>query len=100
MTDVAISGDAAIGGSGGDGGGIYVDASSAVALDAIIRSGNQSDGGAGGLAGPGGTAGDDGAGIGGGAYPAGPDSTEQGTRILGNTASTSNNDLYGQFGSG
>jgi hypothetical protein len=53
-----------------------------------------------GLAGLGGMAGDDGAGIGGGAYLAGPDSTEQGTRIFGNTASTSNNDLYGQFGSG
>lgn len=85
---------------GGDAGRIYVDASSTVALDAIIISGNQADGGAGGLAGPGGTAGDDGAGIGGGAYLAGPDSTEQGTRIVGDTASTSNHDLYGQFGSG
>jgi hypothetical protein len=79
---------------------LRVDASSTVTLDAIIVSGNQADGGARGLAGPGGPAGDDGAGIGGGVYLAGPDSTKQGTRIFGNTASTSKNDLYGRFGSG
>jgi hypothetical protein len=42
----------------------------------------------------------DGAGIGGGVYLAGPGSTASGTVIFGNTASTSNKDLYGQFGAG
>ena len=111
MTDVAISGDAAIGGAGGagadggdggaaDGGGIYVDPSSTVALDAVVVTGNQADGGAGGVADPGGTDGNAGAGIGGGIYLAGSGSTEKSSRISGNTASTSNDDVCGQLGAG
>ena len=54
---------------------------------------------AGGLGGLGGSNGATGQGIGGGVYLSSTGSTETGTKIKGNTASTSHNNIYGSFGS-
>ena len=94
-----LSGDSAIGGAGGSGGargdggdgqggGLFVDPDSTVALadDAII--GNLADGGSGAT---------NGTGLGGGVYLSSTGSTRKNTAIAGNAAATGNNDLYGTF---
>jgi hypothetical protein len=78
--------------AGGDAraGGLFVDASSVVALDGGSITGNQADGG------PWGKTGTD-KGLGGGVYLAALGSTKKKTTISGNFASTSNPDIFGTF---
>jgi hypothetical protein len=95
----ALGGNGGNGGTGGnggnaEGGGIFVDASSIIALSGCLITGNQADGGLGGV---GGDSGDRGTGVGGGVYLTGVGSTKKNTIIAGNSASTSNNDVYGTF---
>ena len=83
-------GSGSVGGTGGDaeGGGLFVDPTSMVALDDDAILGNLADGGSGAT---------DGTGSGGGVYLSGTGSTRKDTTIAGNSASTSNNDVYGSF---
>ena len=92
VTSSAIVGNAAIGGAGGgdgDGGGIcagiFVGATTTL-TDTLVTL-NQADGGSGG-----------GQGIGGGLYLASGTTTLTGkTKVIGNLATTSNNDIFGTF---
>ncbi len=83
-------GTGTVGGDGGDaqGGGLFVDPYSTVVLDSDAIFGNLADGGSGAT---------NGTGIGGGVYLSGTGSTRKNTTIAGNSASTSNNDVYGTF---
>ncbi len=67
---------------------LFVDPYSTVALDTDAIVGNLADGGSGAT---------NGTGIGGGVYLSGTGSTRKNTAIVGNSASTSNNDVYGTF---
>jgi hypothetical protein len=103
VTGCALSGNQAIGGAGGAsanggngfGGGIYNDGQSTLTVTGSTITGNEAMGGA---AGSGGSAGQ---GIGGGFYLASAGvvclDIFTVTNILGNTASTSNNDVFGAF---
>ena len=100
----AAGGNLGLGGNGGDGGlaqggGIFVAMFSTVALSGGQIEQNVADGGVGGLGGLGGTNGATGQGVGGGVYLSSTGSTESGTKITGNKASTSHNNIFGSFGS-
>jgi hypothetical protein len=112
VSESIISGNVATGGSGGDGvtgsaggnggaaqgGGIFVDLVSDVAISGVVITDNQADGGQGGSGGgDGGTNGGDGSGVGGGVYLSVAGSTKKNTVIEGNSASTSNDDVFGTF---
>jgi hypothetical protein len=100
VTDTTISGNQAVGGVGGSGanggnglgGGVYV-AGGVGELDRTLIVGNLAAGG------PAGAGGATGQGVGGGLYIA-PNATVGGaahTRVIGNVATTSNNDVFGTF---
>ena len=93
--NLAIGGDAGTGGNGGDGlgGGIYEDALSILTLMAATVEYNHANGGAAGIDGS------DGLGVGGGIYvtPGGVASADLLTIVVGNHASTSDNDIFGPF---
>lgn len=65
-----------------------MDPDSTVALNGDVIIGNLADGGSGAMGG---------SGLGGGVYLSGTGSTRKNTTIAGNSASTSNNDVYGTF---
>jgi hypothetical protein len=97
-----LGGNGGLGGDGGSGGaaqggGLYVDAASIAALAGGSIVGNQADGGRGGLGDTDGANGPDGYGQGGGVYLAGLGSTRKGTKIAGNAASTSGDEIFGTF---
>ncbi len=108
ITRTTISGNLAKGGAGGaggsggaggaggnaQGGGIYVGSGSLVNLDQSAITGDAVGGGAGGM---GTTEGADGTGQGGGVYLDGTGSTMKRSRIVGNSASTGDNNVYGSF---
>jgi hypothetical protein len=108
VTDTKITGnlvqggDGGAGGSGGngggggnaEGGGFFADQYSQFTLVNGSITGNQADGGAGGIGVLDGT---DGTGIGGGVYLSTSGSVKTGTKIVGNSASTSDDDVYGSF---
>jgi hypothetical protein len=93
----AVGGEGGCGGNGGDGlgGGIYEDARSTLTLKGARIKHNRALGGA---AGDGGS---DGQGVGGGLYltPGGVACADALTVIVGNHASTSDDDVFGTFGS-
>jgi hypothetical protein len=89
VTDTSIKRNLAQGGSGGGnglGGGVYIDGTTATFTDTMIVS-NTANGGSGG-----------GQGIGGGLYiNSGAVSLKGKTKVVGNHASTSNNDIFGNY---
>jgi hypothetical protein len=91
--NLAIGGAGGSGGNGGDGlgGGIYEDALSILTLSSAKVESNHANGGAAG------SGGNDGQGVGGGLYlaPSATACTDLLTAILGNHASTSNDDVFG-----
>ena len=109
ISSSSLIGDAAIGGAGGggagnggdggdaQGGAIFASPSAFVALSSCSITANQADGGWFGFAGSGGENGTDGTGIGGGVYLSAAGSTSSKTTIFGNSASTSNDNVYGTF---
>jgi hypothetical protein len=108
ISGTKITGNTATGGAGGaggaggnggnggaaQGGGLYVDPDSTVALNGGSITVNEAIGGALGM---GATDGTDGAGMGGGVFLAATGSTRKGTKTSGNFASTSGNDVSGSF---
>src|SRR5262249_42501744 len=90
-------GEGGDGGDGGDaqGGGLFVDSVSTIAIYGGAVTGNAAIGGPGGIGGLGGDPGNDGQGIGGEIYLGGDSSTRKHSRIADNDASTSRDSLFG-----
>jgi hypothetical protein len=105
MDNLASGGPGGTGGIGGDGGtggdaqggGLYVAPGFVVSFVDSSITFNEGFGGFGGAAGLGGDDGLDGQGVGGGVYLGSPGSHRKNTRITGNTASTSHNNVFGTF---
>jgi hypothetical protein len=105
MTNIQLTDNSAVGGAGGagssggaggngQGGGLNVNNAATVTLAGGVITRNKAKGGTGGR---GLTNGAAGMGLGGGVYLLGPGSVNQGTKIKNNSASTSDNDVFGSF---